>query len=187
MNKVQLHLGCGEKYIPGFIHIDFAKHPHIDYSSDIRHLSMFDDCSVDLIYCCHALEYFNRQEVVTVLKEWGRVLRVGGLIRLSVPDFESIVKVYLTYKDLDHQGILGPLYGRWQNSASNESLYHKTAYDFRSLEKVLQSAGFSNVVRYNVDDTVHKDYDDYSQAYIPHMNRQGICISLNVEAIKIKL
>ena len=32
---------------------------------------------------------------------------------------------------------------------------------------------------------IHIDYDDYSQAYYPHMDKDnGILISLNVEAIK---
>ena len=33
--------------------------------------------------------------------------------------------------------------------------------------------------------TGHKDYDDYSQAYVPHMDKEnGLLISLNVEATK---
>ena len=110
--EIKLHLGCGKKFIPGFIHIDLADYPHIDYKRNISDLSMFEDNSVDLIYCCHAVEYFDREEVRNILKEWYRVLKKGGILRVAVPDFEAIVKVYLKYKDLNHRGILGPLYGR---------------------------------------------------------------------------
>jgi len=185
MDSKKLHLGCGDKYIPGFIHIDYADYEHIDYQRSIVDLSIFSDDSIDLIYCCHALEYFNRLEVVDVLMEWRRVLKPGGVLRLAVPDFEAIVQVYLKYNDLDHQGILGPLYGKWQNSNNNESLYHKTTYDLNSLSKVLKGAGFNSVSRYEVENTIHAKYDDYSQAYVPHMDREkGILISLNVEAVK---
>jgi hypothetical protein len=56
-------------------------------------------------------------------------------------------------------------------------------YDFESLRSTLQTAGFREVRRYDWRDTVHKDFDDYSQAYIPHMDKEaGRLISLNVEA-----
>lgn len=185
METKKLHLGCGSKYIPGFLHCDLADYVHIDYKQDMRDLSIFKDESIDLIYCSHALEYFDRNQVVEVLKEWFRVLKSGGMLRIAVPDFEAIVKVYLKYNDLEHQGILGPLYGKWQNSNTTETLYHKTTWDFKSLSNVLKDIGFNTIERYNVDDTIHKDYDDYSQAYIPHMDKEnGILISLNIEAVK---
>ena len=93
MQKLKLHLGGGKRYIPGFIHIDIADFPHIDYKGDIGDLSMFKSNTVDLIYCCHAFEYFDRMEGKLVLTEWYRVLKKGGILRLAVPDFENIVKV----------------------------------------------------------------------------------------------
>lgn len=184
---MKLHLGCGKRYIPGFVHIDLDYYPHIDYRQEISSLPMFKDNSVDLIYCCHAFEYFDREEAKGVLKEWKRVLKKGGVLRLAVPDFEAIVKVYLKYKDLGHQGILGPLYGRMKikTKRGEKFIYHKTAYDFNSLKEMLKAAKFRNVRRYDWRKTIHKDYDDFSQAYIPHLDKKkGILISLNVEATK---
>jgi len=183
---MKLHLGCGKRYIPGFVHIDLADYPHIDYKSDISDLSMFKDESVDLIYCCHALEYFDRQEAQEkVLPEWHRVLRLGGILRLAMPDFEALIKVYQDYRDLSK--LLGPLYGRIiiTTPQGERIVYHKTVYDFDSLREVLESAGFKNIHRYDWRETIHRDYDDFSQAYIPHMDKEhGILISLNVEAEK---
>src|SRR3989338_2142179 len=105
--KVQLYLGSGKRNIPGFIHIDLDDHPHLDYRHDIASLPMFADSSVDLIYTSHSFEYFDRQEGELVLKEWYRVLKLGGILRIAVPDFEAITRVYLKYKkDLNHKGIL---------------------------------------------------------------------------------
>jgi len=190
VEEVKLHLGCGKKYIPGFIHIDIADYSHIDYKRDIADLSIFPDESIDLIYCCHALEYFDRQEAQQkVLPEWHRVLRYGGILRLAVPDFEAMVKVYLKYHDLEHRGILGPLYGRLiaETPEGERIIYHHTVYDFNSLNNVLGAVGFRNIHRYDWSQTVHRDYDDFSQGYIPHMdNEHGILISLNVEAEKAR-
>jgi predicted SAM-dependent methyltransferase len=184
---IKLHLGCGPRYIPGFIHIDLVDLSHIDFKHSIGDLSMFNDNSVDLIYCSHALQYFDRIEAFQVLKEWYCVLKENGVLRVAIPNFEAIVEVYRKYKDLEHRGILGPLYGRIviNTSEGEKTLYHKTTYDFKSLKKLLESVGFRNVRRYDWKNTIHKEYDDYSQSYIPHMDKEhGILISLNVEAIK---
>ena len=184
---MKIHLGCGKRFIPGFIHIDLDDFPHIDYRSTISDLSFLKDSSVDLIYCCHAFEYLDREEAALTLKEWHRVLRNGGTIRLAVPNFESIIKVYTKYKDIEHQGILGPLYGRMpiKSSEGDIVLFHKTVYDYDSLSNKLEEASFVNVREWDWRDTEHRDFDDFSQAYIPHMDKEdGILISLNIEADK---
>lgn len=184
---VKLHLGCGKRYIPGFVHVDLGDFPHIDFRRDIADLSVFGDDSVDVIYCSHSLEYFDRIQAESVLKEWFRVLKPGGTLRLAVPDFEALIQVYLKCKSLDP--ILGPLYGRIviKTTKDEKVVYHKTCFDFESLKKLLGKCGFVNVHRYKWRETEHKDYDDYSQAYIPHMDKEhGMLISLNVEATKPK-
>ena len=61
----------------------------------------------------------------------------------------------------------------------------KLNLDFKYLEKLLTHEGFKNIHRYDWRKTVHRDYDDFSQAYIPHMDKEhGILMSLNVEAEK---
>jgi len=175
----KLHIGCGNRYIPGFVHIDIRKLPHVDYVTSADKLDMFDDNSVDLIYSCHVLEHFGRQQIEHVLKEWHRVLKVGGILRLAVPDFEKLVEVYLKTGDL--RLIIGSLVGR-QDYPENT---HYIVFDYASLSEALTKAGFKNIHRYDWRQTIHKDYDDYSQAYIPHMDKQhGILISLNMEAAK---
>ncbi len=185
--EIKLHLGSGKVYIPGFIHVDIDKFPHIDYQSRIDKLPMFKNNSVDLIYCCGSFEYFDKYQAPTVLKEWKRILKKGGVLRLAVPNFESICRVYQKYKDLDGRGILGPLFGRIEvkTKKGKEVIYQKIVYDFKSLKTVLKSAGFKNIHLYDWKKTIHKDYDDYSQAYIPHMDKEkGILMSLNIEAQK---
>ena len=181
----KLHLGCGKKYLPGYIHIDKDTEKHIDYNSDIGKLEMFGDSTVDEIYTCGSFEYFDRETAPEVLKEWSRVLKPNSILRISVPDFESIAKVYMFGdKDVDSRGILGPIFGRWPILDSNGNdvvLYHKTVYDEKSLTRVLSSAGFCDIKRYDCWEFLPDNFDDYSKAYIPHMDRNGIQICLNIE------
>lgn len=185
MSGFKLHLGCGKRYLAGYTHVDLADFPHIDVRTRVDKLP-FDNESAEIVYASHVLEYFDRVEVVDVLKEWSRVLKPGGIIRLAVPDFEGLLQVYNRYHDLNK--IIGPLYGRWPVPGTDMTVYHKTVYDYESLRTVLMQAGFKDV-RYwdwrHVFQEEYTGYDDHSQAYVPHMDKErGILVSLNLEAVK---
>ncbi len=183
MNK-KIHLGCGKRYLEGYIHVDIHPHDHIDFLSNIDKLDMFQDGYANLIYASHCLEYFDREEVVEVLKEWKRVLAPGGTLRLAVPNLEALIKVYSKSGDINK--IVGPLYGKW-SIGKGKSIYHKTVYDLNSLSEILNKAGFEQINEWDWKEvfSMHKEYDDHSQAYYPHMDKDnGILISLNIECIK---
>jgi len=176
---MKLHLGCGKRFIPGFAHVDAIEFPHVDHVTSIDDLSMFEDNSIDLIYCCHVLEHFRRNKVIPVLKEWRRVLKKEGILRISVPDFEILCQIYLTTININL--VIGPIVGK-QNYLYN---FHYNIFDFLSLKNALVKAGFVKMHRYNWRETEHADVDDLSQAYYPHMDKEnGTLISLNVEAVK---
>ena len=189
--KKKLHLGCGNRFLPGYLHIDIDNLSHLDYLAPMHELTMFEDESIDEIYNCGALIYYDRLEVVKVLKEWKRILKPGSVLRISVPNFEAIVERYLnSNKDLDSQGILGPLFGRWEARGTYEEhlkeevIYQKTTYDFNSLKKVLVRGGFREIGKYDWKKFLPDWYDDYSRAYHPHMNEEGTLMALNVVCVK---
>jgi predicted SAM-dependent methyltransferase len=176
---MKLHLGCGKRFIPGFVHIDAVDYPHMDHVATIDNLSFIPTDSVDLIYNCHVLEHFKRRDVDRVLREWQRVLKPSGTLRVSVPDFSKICEIYQRQSQLDL--VIGALFGR------QDYLYniHYNVFDFASLSRSLEQAGFVNARRYDWRQTEHADIDDFSQAYIPHMDKEhGTLISLNVECDK---
>ncbi|NQU33323.1 MAG: methyltransferase domain-containing protein [Bacteroidetes bacterium] len=176
---MKLHLGCGQKYIDGFVHVDLLDFEHIDYQLPIDDLSFADDCTVELIYAAHVLEHTGRSGFKNVLKEWYRVLKPEGILRIAVPDFEACVKHYQKTHKL--QDILGLLIG----GQKDEYDYHKMIFDEQMLKEALVGIGFKDVKRYDWRKTSHSDIDDFSQAYLPHMQKEtGTLMSLNLEAIK---
>jgi len=87
--------------------------------------------------------------------------------------------VYLRSGDIGL--VIGPIFGR------QDYLYniHYNVFDEKSLSKLLLENGFGRVDRYDWRATEHAHIDDFSQAYIPHMDREnGTLISLNMEAVK---
>ena len=178
---IKLHLGCGwRNFGKDWTHIDGGTYDHLDYNSLVN--LEFPDNTIDLIYSSHAIEYFDREEIIEVFKEWKRVLKPEGVLRLAVPDFEAMINLYHE-NIIKLENMLGPLYGKMK--MGQETIYHKTVYDFASLSTLLIKCGFRNVRLYDWRETAHKHFDDHSQAYIPHMDKEnGTLISLNVESIK---
>ena len=182
METIKLHLGCGKRdFGSDWIHIDGGDFPHLKYHN-VTQLP-FKDNTVDVIYASHLIAYFDREEIKTVLTEWKRALKSGGVLRLATPDFEEMIRLYGIGK-VKLNDLLGPLYGKW--SMSDKAIYHKTVYDFDSLLEVLKDIGFGDIKWYRWEDTEHSHFDDHSQAYMaPKGDKEnGTLISLNMEAIK---
>ena len=177
--KLKLHLGCGKRYLPGWTHIDLVSYPHIDYLHRIDKLEIFNDDSVDDIYACHCLEHFKRHEVADVLREWARVLKSNGWIHIAVPSFEAIIEEYLENKKIEM--VMGLLYGR----QDYEYNIHYHTFDFENISLLLTNANFDNIEIYRWEDFLPAGFDDYSRAYLPHMDfEHGRLMSLNVVAKK---
>jgi predicted SAM-dependent methyltransferase len=153
--------------------------PGVDVVTEVFTLPAIKQNSVKTIYASHILEHVPRPCIMTVLARWYTVLKPKGLIRISVPDWDAIVQQYMYAADLTE--LLGLLYGR-QDYPGNE---HKCVWNYTRLCKDLMDIGFVNPRRYDWRDTEHAKYDDCSQAYIPHMEKEcGRLMSLNVEATK---
>lgn len=183
MKKIKLNLGCGwRNFGEEWVHVDGGDYKHLNYH-DITNLK-FKDNTVDLIYASHVLEYFDINEVKKLLREWRRVLKPGGVLRIAVPDFEVMTQLYHNGK-VKLKDIIGPLYGKM--SMGTKTIYHKTTYDYESLNLLLYELAYNDIQRYDWRHyEVHRQNDDHSQSYLnPRGDKdKGDLISLNVECTK---
>lgn len=176
MNKIKLHLGCGTRKIHGFINIDTRSEVEPDIVADITNLDYKD---VDLIYAAHVLEHFKKSDIYNILKNWYDCLRIDGILRLSVPNFEAIVSYYQYTRNLIP--LITLIYGGQKYDLD----YHYIIFDFKTLSEILTKVGFKDIKKYDWKTTEHFYVDDYSQAYLPHLDKlYGRLMSLNVEARK---
>ncbi|MEQ8432521.1 MAG: methyltransferase domain-containing protein, partial [Roseovarius sp.] len=155
---------------------------HVDHVGRVEDLSFIPDGSVKLIYACHVLEHFGRRTYKDALKEWYRVLEPGGVLRLAVPDFGAAARLYMS-------GILPrgieDVRGLVTGGQRDEYDFHGMIFDEASLSEALKEVGFSETRLWDWRETEHSHMDDYSQAYLPHMDKEnGVLVSLNIEAVK---
>lgn len=177
-NKVYIHLGCGEINAPGFINVDAIPFSHIHYVQDVEDLSILPNKYADLIYASHVLEHTSHSNSFKVLKEWYRVLREEGILRLSVPDFDKLIEVYSAEKR-DIQAIMCPLMGG-QGYAYN---FHKSVFNKKYLTELLLSVGFKEVRKWNPEEVELHTFDDWASRPIEIKGRK-YPISLNIEGVK---
>ena len=177
---IKLHLGCGGVIIPGYVNIDLNIRPGIALLSDLRRLP-FAPGGVDFIYACAVIVHFERNEWRSVLAHWFTALKPGGTLRLSTSDFEACVAQYAAEGNITD--VTGLIIGGQRDFYD----WHGMIFDFELLRGGLEEAGFGNVRRYDWRETdIGKaGIDDYSQAYLPHMDKEnGRLMALNVEADK---
>jgi len=177
-DSVYLHLGCGSVNHPKFINIDAMRAPHIHYVRRIDDLSIFKDNSVDLVYASHCLEHFSHLEIPKVLAEWYRTLKTGGILRLSVPDFDLLLNIYKENHN-DINAILLPLMG----VQLGKYRFHKTVFNKNSLTSLLHDAGFKEVREWVPGSSETTTLNDWSGRKLS-INGKEYPVSLNLESVK---
>tara|TARA_Y100000034_G_C6862717_1_gene392824 strand:+ start:571 stop:1101 length:531 start_codon:yes stop_codon:yes gene_type:complete len=176
---VKLHLGCSNRIFTGWVNLDITEREGVDVVDDASSLTKIDDNSCDIIYSSHLLEHFSRNDTIDILKLWHSKLKYGGVLRISVPNFENQVKRYLYTGDIDE--IMGLVVGGHKDRFDK----HGVIFDRKSLCRMLESVKFKNIKEWNWREVEHNIYDDISQAYLPHMDKEtGLHMSLNLECIK---
>jgi len=111
---------------------DIREDMHPDVVCDIRHLPVPDQ-TFDIVFSSHALEHFGWAGIDKVLKEWVRVLKIGGELRLVVPNLRFSGKRILEDNMIPHD--LWNLYGE-QDYAKN---FHGMGFTPNSLQKLVES------------------------------------------------
>ena len=148
----KIHFGCGSDYKREWLNFDINK--VADYWVDARNPIKLKDCSAELIYSSHLVEHLEHHELIFHLRECYRLLKSGGILRLGIPDFRTIIVKYndndflKTHKNIvpgEKFGIPDDLicYMDLVNRAFYEFGQHKTALDFIKINNLLRFAGFN--------------------------------------------
>ncbi len=90
-----LNFGCGSALHPEWINLDSSAAAPDVVAHDLRHALPFPSDSFDAAYGSHVLEHLEPDAASRLLRECNRILRPGGILRIVVPDLETIARLYL--------------------------------------------------------------------------------------------
>lgn len=90
-----LNLGCGARFNTEWDNVNFNMTGPNVIAWDLKKGIPFPKNSFNVVYHSHLLEHFTKTSAREFLMECRRVLRPEGIIRVVVPDLESIARTYL--------------------------------------------------------------------------------------------
>lgn len=170
---LRLHVG-GEAALDGWKVLNIEPADYVDYVGDCSDLSQFADGSVAEIYASHVLEHLGYlDDLPNTLKEFHRVLKVGGRLRVSVPNLETLCRLFL-HPELDMSSrfhVMRVMFGGQMDPHD----FHKVGMTKEFMTDYLQIAGFRSIERVETFDLV----SDTST-----LKLAGVAVSLNMQAVK---
>jgi len=148
-NSLKLHLGCGPEILSDFCNTDIENWSgQCDYVLDARDLSIFPDNHFELIYSRQMLEHIAEWDTVPTLKEWYRVLKPGGIVRINVPDLAQVFYCWLIEKSIEDNTALNNIYGKmYPKKHRYERRQHFTGFTFERLKRLLEEVGFVDIIQ----------------------------------------
>jgi SAM-dependent methyltransferase len=95
----RLEIGPGPNPIQGFESLNIVSDGFSDHIANAAHELPFQDQTFDIIYASHILEHVPWTHTVRTLKEWHRVLKIGGVLEVFVPDGLKIARRFVYAED----------------------------------------------------------------------------------------
>jgi predicted SAM-dependent methyltransferase len=145
-NKLQrLHVGCGRNFFNEWINADI--NPRADLIVFLQKRLPFQDNFLSRIYSEHVLEHVTYATAISFLKEAWRTLRIGGVLRIAMPDLDDLIDGYQQdWRRFDW--VNWPEFSFIQTKAEMINLAfrwwgHKHLYNREELARALSEAGFS--------------------------------------------
>lgn len=146
--QAQLHVGCGDDYLSGFINVDVDPCSRADLILGEDDYSIIPTSSVERIESYHFLEHLTYAQARRYLRHFFRVLKPGGSTVIEMPNLaiciENIGKHY------DPKGIDLAMVGIYGYPPDIEKygvpLMHKWGWTKEALVDELSLLGFENVV-----------------------------------------
>ena len=89
----KLNLGCGWDIRESYLNVDLHDFHKPDLVADVTKLDMLPSGGYSEIIAQDVLEHLPRQSTVEVLREWSRLLRLGGKLELRVPSVIDLAEL----------------------------------------------------------------------------------------------
>jgi len=164
-NSIKLNLGCGDEMKSGYINIDKYV-DKADLRIDVCNLKRFEDKTVSEIFASHILQHIPRNLTKDAIREWHRVLKDSGVIKIRVPNFGLYLKQWLN-SNSDYRDDLGPCHIL---GYEREGYPHYNGFTPEKIEMLLTQSGFdvykTDLIQqeYYQSNTKYFEFDIYVEA-----------------------
>jgi len=164
----KLQIGCGGQLRDGWLNGNYESWRKGTIFLDASKPFPVDGGQFDFVFSEHMIEHIPHDQGMRMLRECYRILKPGGVIRISTPDLQFLFNLYGERKTP-----LADAYLKWASGQligvlpSCEATFvinnfvrdwgHQFIYDEQTLRESLKSAGFSTIIKQQVN------YSDHSE------------------------
>jgi len=164
----KLQVGCGGQLRPDWLNANFESWRNGTIFLDATKPFPIEDGQFDFVFSEHMIEHITHEQGMHMLSECLRVLKPGGVIRLSTPDLQFLIALYGVQKTAVEEA-----YVQWASKSlptiieGCEDTFvinnfvrdwgHQFIYDEKTLSASLEHVGFGDVT------TVIVNQSDYPE------------------------
>ena len=177
---MKLNIGSSSCHLDGWINLEYdegywKKHKFSgerlsekatrnmpDVFGDARKLN-YPDNTFNEVRASHILEHLDQSETISTIKEWWRVLKVGGFVRIIVPDFKFFIDKWINREiniewwdvQLNDRGLYEESELKRPFEIIDDALshliflngHHKAIFTYDLLKYYMEISGFSDIKR----------------------------------------
>ena len=171
---MKLYVGSHDFRPDGYMTLDIDETHRPDIVADITKYIPVETETCEEVVAGHVLEHIEWPDSFMALSELGRVLHIGGRLKLAVPDMGLLAAmVFRGTSDFHAMALIFGVGGRTHKFEA-----HRFGFTAGMLADVLTSLGFADFDWWN------SDVGDASNGWAPRPMDRHTGISLNIAAIK---
>lgn len=147
----RLHVGCGDRPIPGWCNVDVAKlNNEVQYVNALKRMP-FESEAFQYVFSEHFIEHLPFADGVRFFREAHRVLKRGGVLRTATPDLDFLYELRNIDSDPKRRYVdyisknFAPEQPKSYVTCANMAFYgwgHRFIWNAAFMEEVLKGMGF---------------------------------------------
>lgn len=145
---MKIQVGAGYRPIDGFVNCDICPSPGLDYIARAEELFFCAGNAAQVVFSNAVFEHIDPLKYSILFNEWKRVINQDGyVIALGIPDFDTIVKLYLR-GDMDLDSVYRYSLGELSDQPdliSYVGQIHKKFFTLENLFAIFSEAKFNTV------------------------------------------
>jgi len=171
----RLHIGCGKNILKGWFNTDLQ--PELGaFSLSACSIYPYPDGCFDYIFSEHLFEHLSYKDGKRMLQQCYRVLKPGGILRITLPTQEFLLRLYSEAKEKKTKE-----YALWYLKRNLPDIYedfvnadgliplslvindfmrrwgHQCLYDIPTLKKMIEHAGFQDLQTRPIGESPYPD------------------------------
>lgn len=190
----RLQIGCQNHPMEGWLNADINPMHDEIILMDATQPFPLPDNTFETVFSEHMIEHIGFPEGQFMVKECFRIMKPGGVIRLSTPDIRFLIDLYHEPKTESQQKYLDfskryfgdkrPMLDTVVINNFFRDWGHQFIHDFKTLEYILKEAGFKNIKRCEVYKSEHAILQNLEKHALELGEEFNQLESIVVEAIK---